>query len=138
MIADGKSLWIEAQLQRFFLVPDDAPLPAGSFVIRTVLGEVREVDEAALAPFEIARAEADARMRAHVAGVFDEVKDALADSASRRRQEGSGSVAGQQLLDGLARIVGDLASHIAPEVAPAAAPPAADGTPAKPAKDDPR
>ena len=61
MIADGKALWLDAAQARFFLVPDDAPLPDGAFVIRTVLGRRRDVDEAALAPFEIARA--DLRLR---------------------------------------------------------------------------
>jgi hypothetical protein len=133
VIADGKTLWMDQAQQRFFLIPDEAPLPEGSFVIRTVLGRRRDVAEPALAPFAIARAEADARVKAQVSSVFGGVKEALAGAADKGRAQG-GSGLGQQALDALARLAGDLNERLKQELE-APAPPAATE---KAEKDEPK
>jgi hypothetical protein len=133
MIADGKTLWMDQAQQRFFLIPDETPLPEGAFVIRTVLGRRRDVVEAALAPFAIARADADARMRAQVATLFGGVKDALAGAAQKGRAQG-GSGLGQQALDALAKLATDLNERMNAELTAATAEPK--DPPTAPAKDE--
>jgi hypothetical protein len=124
VIADGKTLWMDQAQQRFFLIPDDAPLPEGTFVIRTTLGRRRDVLEAALAPFMIARAEADARVRAQVTSVFGGVKDALAGAAEKARAQG-GAGLGQQALDALAKLATDLNERLKTDLAGEKDPPSA-------------
>jgi hypothetical protein len=121
VIADGKSLWMDQPQQRFFLIPDDAPLADGGFVIRTLLGKRRDVAEAALAPFEIARAEADARVKAQLTSVFGGLKDTIAEAAGKARTQGNAGP-GQQALDALAKFATDLNDRLNGELAAAKAP----------------
>jgi hypothetical protein len=102
---DGKTLYMDQAQARFFLVPDALVLPAGPFVLRTVLGERRDVDEAALAGYEITRAEADARVRARVAGLFASARaalDPLVPKTAAPATEKPIVTALRQLLDGVA------------------------------------
>jgi hypothetical protein len=119
MIADGKTIWMDQAQQRFFLIPDDAPLADGTFVIRTVLGKRRDVEEAALVPFAIPREEADARVRAQVTSVFGGLKDALVGAAQKGRAAG-GSGPGQQALDALAKFADELGEKMKTELGPTA------------------
>ena len=137
MIADGKTLWMDQPQQRFFLIPDDAPLPDGTFVIRTVLGKRRDVVEAALAPFEIARADADARVKAQVTSVFGGLKDTIAEAAGKARAQGNAGP-GQQALDALAKFATDLNDRLKSELATAKPAPPAAAEPAQPPKEPPK
>lgn len=62
---------------RFFQIPDDATLPAGPLVLRTLSGGRLEVDEAAATAFEIPEALAKALVKEEVAGFARKAAGAL-------------------------------------------------------------
>jgi hypothetical protein len=72
---DGLTLMVTDDLSRYFLVPDSVELPFGDLSVRTVLGRRRFVDEQAIAPHEVPRAQADARMKAKVEAFFGNLRD---------------------------------------------------------------
>lgn len=84
---DGRSLWIDPEIRRYFLVPDEQDLPPGDLLIRNVFGRPRSVDAAALAPFEIPKAEADERVRGRIKGALEQGKKAVAELLEQRGQE---------------------------------------------------
>lgn len=61
-MSERPRLWVSEEPRRFFLVPPDVEVPAGDFVVRTLEGASRSVDEPALSEHEV---DADAA-RAHV------------------------------------------------------------------------
>jgi len=72
---DQLTLLITDDLQRYFMVPDDAELAFGDLSVRTVLGRRRFVDEKAIAGYEVPRAQADARMKAKVEAFFGSLRE---------------------------------------------------------------
>lgn len=80
MSAAPRSLWVDGE-ERFYLVPDDAELAPGSVAITSLAGARRQVDAAALAPFAVTRAEADARIQEAARGFVDPLRDLLANLA---------------------------------------------------------
>jgi hypothetical protein len=70
----GYTLYATPDRTRRFLVPDDAALPPGDFVIRTAAGRERTVDEAALAPYAVTEEEAKAWAKEQLGEVFGELR----------------------------------------------------------------
>ena len=52
------SLWINANQNKYFLIPINEMIPNGDFLVSTILGEVKTVDINAISPFEITETEA--------------------------------------------------------------------------------
>lgn len=73
----SKTVWSNADRTRHFLIPDDADLPSGDFVLRTVIGRQMEVDEAAAVPYEVSQEEARAHLKEQLGAVMDEAKTKL-------------------------------------------------------------
>src|SRR5262249_4559153 len=69
------TLLVTDDLSRYFLVPDNLELPFGDLSVRTVGGRRRFVDEKAIAPHEVPRAQADARMKAKVEAFFGAMRE---------------------------------------------------------------
>ena len=52
------SLWVDANQDKYFLIPINEIIPDGDFLISTLLGEEKSVDINAKTPFEITETEA--------------------------------------------------------------------------------
>ena len=83
----AKTVWSNQERTRHFLIPDEAELPPGSFVLRTVVGRQRDVDEAAALAYEVSREEAKAWLSSQMSEVFGEAKDRLLGFLRKAQQE---------------------------------------------------
>lgn len=86
-------VWSDASRSRFFLIPEGDPLPPGDLLLRTVTGQRMEVDETAVAPFEVSREEAREWLKAELRGVMETAKERLTE-ATRSMREERGATAG--------------------------------------------
>ena len=68
--------------KRFFHIPEDAKLAAGPLLLRNIKGEKREVDEAAVAEFEIAEDKAKAIVAEDLKKFARNAQDFLVKAAS--------------------------------------------------------
>jgi hypothetical protein len=80
-----RTMYASPDRKRFFHIPDDARLPAGSFVVRSLKGAKLEVDESSLTPFELDEAAAKAIVKAEVARVAKSTQQFLAGAAAALR-----------------------------------------------------
>ncbi len=91
----SQTLWSNPERSRFFLIPDDRQLPPGDFALRTIIGRQMEVDETALAAFEVTRDEAKAKLKEQFGQILATAKggimDALKSWRSPQTQQKSGS-----------------------------------------------
>jgi hypothetical protein len=91
----SQTLWSNPGRSRFFLIPDDRQLPGGDFVLRTIIGRQMEVEETALAPFEVSREQAKDRLKEQFGQMLTTAKggimDALKSWRSPQTQQKSGS-----------------------------------------------
>lgn len=97
---------------RWFRVPDDLDLPSGPFVLRSLLGGKREVDEAAVADLQVDRSRAEAEIKAWLAenlGRADQVLDGL---ISGMKDKGASAA----LLEPLRKLVSGAEQAIAGDV----------------------
>lgn len=83
----GRTLYATDDQTRFFLVPDDATLPAGDLVVRSLTGRKRSVDPTVLDVYEVPEEEAKRlvaeqvrEMGAKVRGVLGAVGKALMEA----------------------------------------------------------
>lgn len=81
-----RTLWFDAARARRFIVPDEAELAPGPFVLRTSLGRERAVDEAAALPFEVSAEEAQAWAKEQLGGVLGEVRGKALGFVERLRE----------------------------------------------------
>jgi hypothetical protein len=80
------TLWSDPERTRFFLVPDDKELPPGQFVLRTITGRNMEVDEAALAEYEISEQEAKEWLKGEFGKMLDGARAAVDRFIEKLRQ----------------------------------------------------
>ena len=84
-------LWFDSARTRFFWIPEEAAVPAGKLVVRSLRGGgVRQFDEAALAAFEISKEDAQARIDGEVQAVWTQARGAfqkLIDFGRRTAEE---------------------------------------------------
>jgi hypothetical protein len=73
---EDKTVWRDEQSTRYFLVADDAELPAGEFAIRTVTGKHRKTDEEALRALEISEEEATVWLKQQFGNFLDGLRGA--------------------------------------------------------------
>ena len=73
------TLWSDSARSRYFVIPDDETLPAGEFTLWTITGSRKDVDAAALAPFEVAEAQA----KDWLAGQFGQLLDSARGAVDR-------------------------------------------------------
>lgn len=69
--------WLSADRSRYFLTPADLELDAGADTIRSIRGEVRQVDLATLLPFEISEVQAQAWALEELGEVLQQLRQAL-------------------------------------------------------------
>jgi hypothetical protein len=81
-----RTLWSDAARARRFIIPDDAELPPGAFVLRTSLGRERAVDEAAVLAYEVTAEEAQAWAKEQLGGVLGEVRGKAVGFVERLRE----------------------------------------------------
>ena len=81
----GAALWTDGARTRFFIVPDDAVLPAGDFALRTITGRKADVDPAALAPFEVSEPQAKAWLEGEFGRMLDTARGAVDRFVDRLR-----------------------------------------------------
>ena len=87
-MSDDRSRTMYASLdrKRFFYIPDDAGLPPGSFIVRSLKGAKLEVEEASLAEFELDEARAKDIVKAEVARIAKSTQTFLAGAAAAMRE----------------------------------------------------
>jgi hypothetical protein len=73
-------LWLSADRARYFLTPADLDLDAGADTIRSIRGEVRQVDLDTLLPFEISEVQAQAWAREELGQVLQLLRQAFVGS----------------------------------------------------------
>lgn len=82
----ARTLWIDPDRMRYFLIPDSQALPPGSLLLQALNGTERSVDAAAVARFAVPEAQARTHLRAALApalqqagsllsGLFDIIKE---------------------------------------------------------------
>jgi hypothetical protein len=79
--------WTDAGRARHFIIPDDAELAPGGFVLRTSTGKERSVDESAVAPYAVSEEEAHAWAREQLTAVFGEMRQQTLGFVDRLRQK---------------------------------------------------
>jgi hypothetical protein len=79
------TLWANTARRRFFLVPDEHPLPLGEFVLRTFTGREQRVDEAALAPYEVSEEQAKEWVKGEFGKTLDGARGAVNRFVERLR-----------------------------------------------------
>jgi hypothetical protein len=86
MTADRPStMFASPDRKRFFYIPDDEALPSGSYTIRNLKGEKREVEEAALTAFEVDEVRAKEIVKAEVARIARKTQEFLAGASAALR-----------------------------------------------------
>jgi hypothetical protein len=73
---EDKTVWRTDEGTRYFLIPDDAELPVGDFLIRTVTGKHRKTDEEALRTFEISEEQATMWLKQQFGNFLDGLRGA--------------------------------------------------------------
>jgi hypothetical protein len=68
------SLWINANQNKYFLIPINEMIPNGDFLVSTILGEVKTVDINAISPFEITETEAQQYLETEIKQGLENVK----------------------------------------------------------------
>ena len=81
------TLWSTPDHVRHFLLSDDADLPTGDFVLRTVVGRQKEVSEDAVLSYEVSEEEAKAWLKEQLGEVLGEAKTRLVDFAQKLREK---------------------------------------------------
>jgi hypothetical protein len=71
------TLWANPMRSRFFLVPDEHPLPPGDFVLRTITGREQRVNSAALVPFEVSEEQAKEWLKDEFGKMLDSARGAV-------------------------------------------------------------
>lgn len=79
------TLWSDPDRTQYYLVPDDADLPAGDVVLRTPAGREMNADAAALAPYAVTREEAKAHLDAQLEDVLAEMRTRVEGFVERLR-----------------------------------------------------
>ena len=79
------TLWSDPERSRYFLIPDDRPLPNGTFELRTVTGKQQHVDEVVLPEFEISRDEAKVWLKEQFGQVLTSTKTGIMDALKNWR-----------------------------------------------------
>ena len=73
-------LYANSAADRFFMIPHAEDLPSGDFCISTLTGSQRNVDPAAVGPFEVSQAQAAAHIRAQVEHAVSALTTAITDA----------------------------------------------------------
>ena len=73
---EDKTVWRTEEGTRYFLVPDDAELPAGEFAIRTVTGRHCKTSEEAVRSFEISEEQATEWLKLQFGNFLDGLRGA--------------------------------------------------------------
>lgn len=81
----SQTLWSNPERSRFYLIPDERELASGNFVLRTVTGRQREVDEADLESFEVSRDEAKVWLKEQFGQVLTSAKGGIMDALKNWR-----------------------------------------------------
>jgi hypothetical protein len=76
-----RTLYASSDRTRFFHVPNEARLPPGDFVVRSLTGRKLEVDPVVLAVYEVPEAEAMALAQEVLAGFADKVRTVAMSAA---------------------------------------------------------
>jgi hypothetical protein len=133
------TLWSDTARSHFFLIPDEHPLPAGNFVLRTLTGREQRVDEAALTHYEIGEEQAKEWVKGEFGKILNNARGAvnrfvekLRGGPGRPRRiadiselldrietvldlivaEGGGEVAADRDIETMAEQVGGIASRL--------------------------
>ncbi len=75
------TLYASEDRKRFFHVPDDAKLPGGDFIVRSLTGKKLEADPVALDVYEVPEAEAMKLAQAVLGGFADKVRTVAMSAA---------------------------------------------------------
>ena len=79
-------IWSTPERTRRFIIPDDAELAPGDFVLQTATGRERSVDAAAVVPYEVTEEEATAWAKEQLGQVFGEIRGKTLGFVERLRQ----------------------------------------------------
>lgn len=85
MSETARTMYATKDQKRFFHIPDDATLEAGTMVLRSLKGEKREVAEAAVAPFEVPEEQAKAIVAEDLKKFAKNAQDFLVNAAAAVR-----------------------------------------------------
>ena len=72
-------LWTDAQQKRYFLIPEYALWPKGSFILRTFTGQEQSIDPAGLSNFEMTPQQAQQYVQAQMNQALEQTKSAFAN-----------------------------------------------------------
>lgn len=81
------AIWSTADRERHFLIPNEADVPEGEFVLCTVVGRQKEVSEDAVLSYEVSEEEAKAWLKDQLGEVLGEAKNRLVDFAQKLREK---------------------------------------------------
>ncbi|MFN5067425.1 MAG: hypothetical protein ACK5ER_16465, partial [Aphanizomenon sp.] len=73
------SLWINANQNKYFLIPINEMIPNGDFLVSTILGEVKTVDINAISPFEITETEAQQYLETEIKQGLEDIEIPLVE-----------------------------------------------------------
>jgi hypothetical protein len=79
----SESLWRSSDPPRFFLIPDEVTPPPGDFTIRSLTGERRRVNSAALAYYERTQEQATEWLQGKLGKVLEDMRGWLDNAADR-------------------------------------------------------
>lgn len=73
------TLWLDSSRSRYFLIPDQQPLPQGNFLLWSPVGGQKKVDPAMLPPFEVSAEVAKEHLGLDISQAFQQVKTIFAN-----------------------------------------------------------
>lgn len=92
---EASTLWTDPARTRYFRIPDGELLPPGDFTLSTLTGRVMRVEEAAVAAFEIAEAEAKEWVKGEFGKLLDGARAGI-DRFTERLRQGPGGAGGEE------------------------------------------
>ena len=89
------SVWTDRDSEYYYIIPEDVDVIEGSFLLKTVTGKERFVDEDSVLPFKVTEEEAKEWLKEQVNQVLDEAKQAFIGAFSINKSKKAEATNGQ-------------------------------------------
>jgi len=90
-VSNRHSLWRDSKQGCYFLIPDSQDLPDGNCTIRQLQGTEKQVDPAAIAPYEISAKDAEPYMRQEVTQAMEQISSLFSNVVAIALQNSKGN-----------------------------------------------